>query len=219
MWYLCLVGGLPVSSSLHTRPNPPQLSQRDVHNKRSREGGLNLFGTRSQSLRYKSREIFELSCVDGVLRRARPDPGEPIGLPLVAVPTPTPGHPPNFSGQRNAGVPVETPEVTTGFQSALDAGGTLRARSRILVAAPGAVQRACQAELAGLAVANVESEPETQMPLLFVTKRTSSHCLKKVACTWSIMKIRNASVERSLFAGTLIRLMCYEAEKEAHASR
>jgi hypothetical protein len=40
-----------------------------------------------------------------------------------------PGHPPNFSGQRNAGVPVETPEVTTGFLSALDAGGTLRARA------------------------------------------------------------------------------------------
>jgi len=63
-------------------------------------------------------------------------------------------------------------------------------------------------------VANVESEPETQMPLLFVTKRTSSH-FKKVACTWSIMKIRNASVERSLFAGTLIRLMRYGAEKES----
>lgn len=46
---------------------------------------------------------------------------------------------PNVSGQRNAGVPVETPEVTTGFPSALDAGGTLRVASRILVAAPGAV--------------------------------------------------------------------------------
>jgi hypothetical protein len=34
-------------------------------------------------------------------------------------------------------------------------------------------------------------------------------------CTWSIMKIRNASVERSLFAGTLIRLMRYGAEKES----
>jgi len=38
---------------------------------------------------------------------------------------------------------------------------------------------------------------------------------KKVACTWSILKIRNASVERSLFAGTLIRLMRYGAEKES----
>jgi hypothetical protein len=36
-----------------------------------------------------------------------------------------------------------------------------------------------QAELAGLTVANVKTEPETQTPLLFVTKRTSSHCLKK----------------------------------------
>jgi hypothetical protein len=43
------------------------------------------------------------------------------------------------------------------------------------------------AELAGLTVANIKTEPETQTPLLFVTKRTSSHCLKKVACTWSIM--------------------------------
>jgi hypothetical protein len=43
----------------------------------------------------------------------------------------------------------------------------------------GAVQRARQAELAGLTVANVKTEPETQAPLLFVTKRTSSHCLKK----------------------------------------
>ena len=44
--------------------------------------------------------------------------------------------------------------------------------------APGAVQRARQAELVGLTVANVKTEPETQTPLLFVTKRTSSHCLK-----------------------------------------
>ena len=36
---------------------------------------------------------------------------------------------PNVLGQRNAGVPVETPEVTTGFLSALDAGGTLRVRA------------------------------------------------------------------------------------------
>ena len=36
---------------------------------------------------------------------------------------------PNVLGQRNAGVPVETPEVTTGFLSALDAGGTLRVRT------------------------------------------------------------------------------------------
>ena len=81
---------------------------------------------------------------------------------------------PNVSGQRNAGVPVETPEVTTGFPSALDAGGTLRVASRILVAARGAVQRARQAELAGLTVANVKTEPETQTPLLFITKRTFS---------------------------------------------
>lgn len=44
-------------------------------------------------------------------------------------------------------------------------------------------------------MANVETEPETQMPLLFVTERTSS--------------------QRSLFAGTLIRLMRYGAEKES----
>jgi hypothetical protein len=57
-------------------------------------------------------------------------------------------------------------------------------------------------------------EPETQTPLLFVTKRTSSHCLKS-RLHMVHMKIRNASVERSLFTGTLIRLMRYEAEKES----
>src|SRR3954452_13790737 len=35
----------------------------------------------------------------------------------------------NVSGQPNGGVPVETPEVTTGFPSAFDAGGTLRVRA------------------------------------------------------------------------------------------
>jgi hypothetical protein len=114
----------------------------------------------------------------------------------------------------NAVVPVETPEVTTDFLSALDAGGTLRARAAfwlpLLALFSARVRLNC-----GAHCGQVETERETHTPLLFVPKRTSSHCLKKVACTWSIMKIRNASVERSLFAGTLIRLVRSGAEEES----
>jgi hypothetical protein len=69
------------------------------------------------------------------------------------------------------------PEVTTGFPNALDAGGTLRVRAAFWLPLL-ALFNARQAELAGLTVANVKTEPETQTPLLFVTKRRSSHCLK-----------------------------------------
>jgi hypothetical protein len=48
---------------------------------------------------------------------------------------------PMSKGSETRVYPVETPEVTTGFPRALDAGGTLSVASRILVAAPGAAQR------------------------------------------------------------------------------